>query len=242
MRVELLSQVNADQAELVEQLSRDLEALRADSAAGPAAATRAAEAEATAAVATERAAELEEQVETLQVMSSSIRSVSGADCISCSKSVLTKQERSIPRILWQLCEILRIACSIRNCFRVHTASRGMLVPCMKAVAVAQEELAATAHLRRQVADQAAALSAADAELERMRAAADVRQDTQERATAALQMQLEQAAAEVRQHGHVHGPDAAPLHSSAHALSPSLKAEMLQKERSLDVWQYWALQS
>jgi hypothetical protein len=61
----------------------------------------------------------------------------------------------------------------------------------------QEEVAAAAHLRRQVADQAAALEAADAELGQLRTGADIAQDAQDRASAALQAQLEEHAAEVR---------------------------------------------
>ncbi|BDA49945.1 hypothetical protein COCOBI_15-0730 [Coccomyxa sp. Obi] len=76
-RAELLTAVNADQAEIVEELSREIEAVRAENATtAPARAlleSRAAEAEAAAAAAAEeaaaaklRAAELEQQVESLQ--------------------------------------------------------------------------------------------------------------------------------------------------------------------------------
>lgn len=79
-RVELLSQVNADQAELVEELSRQIETLHAEKAAAAAAPaivqleSKAAEAEAAAAAAAEAAAaaqmrveQLERQVVSLQV-------------------------------------------------------------------------------------------------------------------------------------------------------------------------------
>ena len=57
-------------------------------------------------------------------------------------------------------------------------------------------MAAAAHLQRQVADQAAALEAAAAELTSLRAGTALGQDAQDRTTAALQAQLEQLAAEV----------------------------------------------
>lgn len=77
-RAELLSAVNADQAELVEELSREIEAVSAEKgAAAPARAlleSRAAEAESSAAAAAretaaakQRANELRRQVESLQV-------------------------------------------------------------------------------------------------------------------------------------------------------------------------------
>lgn len=80
-RVELLSQVNADQADLVEELSQQVESLRAEAAAAAAAPavlqleSRVAEADAAAATAAQtasaahkRAEELEGQVESLQVI------------------------------------------------------------------------------------------------------------------------------------------------------------------------------
>ena len=61
----------------------------------------------------------------------------------------------------------------------------------------QEEVAAAAHLRRQVADQAAALEGANAELDVLRAGVEMAQDAHDRSLAALLAQLEEQAAEVR---------------------------------------------
>ena len=77
-RAELLAAVNADQAELVEQLSREIEAARGENAAAAPAAelleSRAAAAESAAAAAAQeaaaakqRAVQLEQQIELLQV-------------------------------------------------------------------------------------------------------------------------------------------------------------------------------
>jgi hypothetical protein len=71
-RVELLSQVNADQAELVEELSQQIETLHAEKAAAAAAPaivqleSRAAEAEAAAAAAADAAAAAHMRVEQLE--------------------------------------------------------------------------------------------------------------------------------------------------------------------------------